>query len=59
LNDPNYSDAHFNLAVFYLEANRLRSNSTRWHYFRAIGLPANLEIENARKADPQSELSAR
>src|ERR1700754_4662003 len=36
--DPSYSDAHYNLAVFYLEARPPSTELARRHYFRAIEL---------------------
>ena len=47
--DPNYSDAHYNLAVFYLEARPPSTELARRHYFRAIELGAD--------PDPEIELS--
>lgn len=38
--DANYSDAHFNLAVFYLESRPPAIELARRHYFRAIELGA-------------------
>ena len=52
--DPNYSDAHFNLAVFYLEGKPPSVELARRHYFRAIELGArpDLEIEKTLKKEP-------
>jgi tetratricopeptide (TPR) repeat protein len=54
--DPNYSDAHYNLAVFYLEGRPPSTELARRHYFRAIELGADpdLEIEQSLKAPPPS-----
>lgn len=38
--DPSYSDAHYNLAVFYLEEKPPAIELARRHYFRAIELGA-------------------
>ena len=52
--DPGYSDAHFNLAVFYLESRPPFIELARRHYFRAMELGASRdpEIEAALKARP-------
>jgi len=52
--DPSYSDAHFNLAVFYLESKPPSIELARRHYFRAIELGAepDPEIEKTLKAAP-------
>jgi tetratricopeptide (TPR) repeat protein len=49
--DPNYSDAHFNLAVFYLEGKPPSIELARRHYYRAIELGAepDPEIEKTLK----------
>jgi Flp pilus assembly protein TadD len=38
--DPSYSDAHYNLAVFYLEEKPPAIELARRHYFRAVELGA-------------------
>ncbi len=38
--DPNYSDAHYNLALFYLEQKPPAIELGRRHYYRAIDLGA-------------------
>lgn len=38
--DPNYADAHYNLAVFYLEEKPPSVELARRHYFRALELGA-------------------
>jgi len=45
--DPSYSDAHYNLAFFYLERNPPLVELARRHYFRSIelGAPPDPEIE--------------
>jgi tetratricopeptide (TPR) repeat protein len=50
--DPSYSDAHYNLAVFYLEGKPPSIELARRHYFRAMELGAepDLEIEKTLKA---------
>jgi tetratricopeptide (TPR) repeat protein len=52
--DPNYSDAHFNLAVFYLEGKPPSIELARRHYYRAIELGAepDPEIEKTLKTAP-------
>ena len=52
--DPSYSDAHFNLAVFYLEGKPPSIELARRHYFRAIELGAepDPEIEQTLKKAP-------
>lgn len=50
--DPAYSDAHFNLASFYLESKPPFLELARRHYFRAVELGAERdpEIEKQLKA---------
>jgi tetratricopeptide (TPR) repeat protein len=50
--DPNYSDAHYNLAAFYLEGRPPSIELARRHYFRAIELGAepDPEIEKTLRA---------
>lgn len=50
--DPKYSDAHYNLAVFYLERKPPSVELARRHYYRAVELGAERdpEIENDLKA---------
>ncbi|MEI6033831.1 MAG: tetratricopeptide repeat protein [Verrucomicrobiae bacterium] len=52
--DPSYSDAHYNLAVFYLEEKPPSTELARRHYFRAIELGAekDAEIEKVLKLAP-------
>jgi Flp pilus assembly protein TadD len=49
--DPSYSDAHFNLAFFYLERKPALTELARRHYFRSIelGAPPDPEIEETLK----------
>ncbi len=49
--DPNYSDAHFNLAYFYLERQPPLPELARRHYFRSLelGAPPDREIEETLK----------
>ena len=51
--DPSYSDAHYNLAVFYLEEKPPATELARRHYFRAIELGAQKDpsIEKVLKSD--------
>ncbi len=54
--DPSYSDAHFNLAYFYLERKPPLIELARRHYFRSIelGAPQDPDIEAAlKKAAPK------
>ena len=57
--DPNYSDAHYNLAVFYLEGRPPSIELARRHYFRAIELGADPdpEIEQSLKAPAPSTVA--
>lgn len=50
--DPTYSDAHYNLAVFYLEEKPPAIELARRHYFRAIELGAEKDaaIEKVLKS---------
>lgn len=50
--DPNYSDAHYNLAVFYLENKPPSLELARRHYYRAIELGAepDPDVEKTLKA---------
>ncbi len=50
--DANYSDAHYNLAVFYLENKPPSFELARRHYFRAMELGAERDpdIENLLKS---------
>jgi len=52
--DPNYTDAHYNLAVFYLEEKPPAIELARRHYFRAIELGAEKDpsIEKVLKSEP-------
>lgn len=43
--DPGYSDAHYNLAVFYLENKPPSVELARRHYFRAVELGAEKDPE--------------
>ncbi|MFA7342945.1 MAG: tetratricopeptide repeat protein [Terrimicrobiaceae bacterium] len=51
--DPSYSDAHYNLAVFYLEEKPPATELARRHYYRAIELGAEKDaaIEKVLKPD--------
>ena len=51
--DPSYSDAHYNLAVFYLEEKPPAIELARRHYYRAIELGAEKDaaIEKVLKSD--------
>lgn len=53
--DPAYGEAHFNLAVFYLENKPPSTELARRHYFRAVELGAepDPEIEKTLKAAPE------
>jgi len=53
--DPNYSDAHFNLAYFYLERKPPLIELARRHYFRSIelGAPQDPDIEAILKKAAQ------
>lgn len=50
--DPAYSDAHYNLAVFYLENKPPSTELARRHYYRSLelGAEADPEIEKTLKA---------
>ncbi len=52
--DPNYSDAHYNLAVFYLEGKPPAIELARRHYFRALELGAEKDdsLEKVLKPSP-------
>ena len=52
--DPSYTDAHFNLAAFYLEKNPPSIELARRHYYRAVELGAEKDpdIEKALNAAP-------
>jgi len=52
--DPNYADAHYNLAVFYLEENPPAIELARRHYYRATELGAEKDpaIEKVLKSEP-------
>ena len=60
--DPSYSDAHYNLAVFYLEEKPPAIELARRHYYRALELGAKSDpaIEKSFKPDasPKSEKPA-
>ncbi len=43
--DPNYSDAHYNLALFYLENKPPSYELARRHYYRAVELGAEPDPE--------------
>jgi len=43
--DPNYSDAHYNLAAFYMESKPPAVELARRHYFRAVELGAERDPE--------------
>jgi tetratricopeptide (TPR) repeat protein len=59
--DPNYSDAHYNLAAFYLEGKPPSIELARRHYFRAIELGAepDPEIEATLKSAPAPSPTAK
>lgn len=52
--DPNYTDAHYNLAAFYMENKPPSVELARRHYFRAVELGAEKdpELEKALNAAP-------
>lgn len=52
--DPSYTDAHFNLAAFYLEKKPPSIELARRHYYRAVELGAEKDpdIEKALNAAP-------
>jgi len=54
--DPSYSDAHYNLAVFYLENKPPSTELARRHYYRAVELGAepDPEIEKTLNAAPEA-----
>jgi len=53
--DPSYADAHYNLAVFYLEEKPPAIELARRHYTRAIelGVEKNPEMEKLFSAPPK------
>jgi tetratricopeptide (TPR) repeat protein len=55
--DPSYAEAHFNLAVFYLESKPPFTELARRHYFRAVELGAepDPEIEKTLKSQPEKK----
>lgn len=55
--DPAYSDAHYNLAAFYLESKPPYFELARRHYYRAIELGAepDPEIEKTLKDAPEAK----
>ena len=59
--DPSYSDAHFNLAVFYLEGKPPSIELARRHYYRAIELGAepDPEIEKTLNTAPVASPTAK
>jgi tetratricopeptide (TPR) repeat protein len=58
--DPDYSDANYNLAVFYLEKTPPSIELARRHYYRAIqlGAPPDQDIEKTLKANPPPPTNA-
>jgi tetratricopeptide (TPR) repeat protein len=54
--DPNYGDAHNNLAVIYISQEPPMAELARWHYQKALeaGQPRNLDLEKtlAEKGAP-------
>lgn len=50
--DPNYGDAHKNLAIIYLSANPPMVELARWHYEKALaaGLPPSPDFEKMLNA---------
>jgi len=55
--DPEYADAHFNLAAFYLEEKPPAVELARRHYYRAIELGAESDatIEKVLNSPPQKQ----
>jgi Flp pilus assembly protein TadD len=53
--DPSYSDAHYNLAVFYLESKPPFFELARRHYYRALELGAepDPDLEKTLKSAPE------
>lgn len=52
--DPSYADAHYNLAVFYLEEKPPATELARRHYYRALelGVEKDPAIEKVLKSQP-------
>lgn len=50
--DPTYSDAHYNLAVFYLEEKPPAIELARRHYYRALELGAKKDSEIEKILNP-------
>lgn len=52
--NPNYADAHINLAALYISESPPLVELARWHYQRALdaGHPRNPELEKALAAPP-------
>lgn len=52
--DPSYADAHYNLAVFYLEEKPPATELARRHYYRALelGVEKDAAIEKVLKSQP-------
>ena len=55
--DPSYSDAHYNLASFYLERKPPLVELARRHYFRALDLGAERDAEIERELERLSKKS--
>ena len=55
--DPNYSDAHFNLAVFYLEGKPPSLELARRHYYRALELGAEPDPELEKNSQGRAAAS--
>jgi Putative Zn-dependent protease, contains TPR repeats len=55
--DPSYTDAHYNLAVFYLESKPPYLELARRHYYRAVELGAepDPEIEKTLRSAPSAQ----
>lgn len=58
--DPNYSDAHYNLAFFYLERKPPLVELARRHYYRSVelGAPADPDLEARLKQVSQPKPGA-
>ncbi len=57
--DPEYGDAHKNLAIVYLSAHPPAVELARWHYEKALaaGVPPNAELEKMLNADGNTNTS--
>lgn len=52
--DPSYSDAHYNLAVFYLEEKPPAIELARRHYYRAVELGAEKDAALEKVLKPEA-----